>query len=164
MDYKEALNKALLLCASKELSTFKVRRKLSNWDVDDETAEKIINVLTKNKFLDDERFAVTYASSKFRLEKWGKNKIEYKLSYFYKITPDIIDTALRKILDDEYEESCEKLLRDKLNRAKDTATFRKKDFYKRRLYLTNHAYSKGFDYDLIKRILSKREFIADLNS
>jgi len=51
-------------------------------------AEKIINKLVDDDYINEERFARNYAGSKFRIKKWGKNRIIYEMKR--KCIPDLI--------------------------------------------------------------------------
>ena len=145
--YEEALNRAAALCGSREVSSSHVRSKLKSWKVSEEVASRIIDRLEQEKFLDDRRFAVAYVRDKFRLNEWGKIKLTHMLRQ--KEIPDaIIVQALEQIDQDTYTRTCERLISEK------AATLKETNPYKRKGKLFMYAAQRGFESDLIHRILS----------
>lgn len=65
--------------------------------------------LIEEDFLNEERFAKTFAGGKFRMLKWGKEKITRELKA-RKVSEYCIKKALKEIDDDEYEKTFHKLL------------------------------------------------------
>ena len=59
----------------RRVSEQEVRNKLAKLTVPMELHAEVFKYLREQGFLDDARFAKTYAGSKLRLKKWGKMKI-----------------------------------------------------------------------------------------
>ena len=76
---KDALSKAQALCAKQEKCEFDIRKKLYDWKLDVKEHDKVINELKKDKYIDDQRYAIFFAKDKFNFGKWGKIKIEFAL-------------------------------------------------------------------------------------
>src|ERR1700741_430415 len=74
-DEKVALGKAENYCAYQERSQQEVREKLYEWGVYPSVIERIVSKLIENNFLNEERFAIAYATGKLRQKGWGRNKI-----------------------------------------------------------------------------------------
>lgn len=75
----EAYVKITAFCAYQERTQQEVREKLETYGLDsDETEELIVRLLQEN-YVNEERFAKTFAGGKFRLKKWGRLKIKAEL-------------------------------------------------------------------------------------
>jgi regulatory protein len=138
----QALVKIESWCAYQERCQFEVREKLSSWDIETEVAENIIVHLITNGFLNEERFAFTFARGKFRIKKWGKRKIRIELRR--KFVPEkIISSALKAIDDDEYLEVLRSVVVKRWN------TEREKNIQIRKLKVMRYVISRGFEQDMI---------------
>ena len=142
--YKYIYGKAKNYCAYQERSVFDVKNKLYEWKVRPEVAQKVINSLEEENYLNEERFARVFAGGKFRIKKWGRNKIIAELRK--KRIPDlIIQISLDEI--DEYE--YEKVLQEIINNKK--LTFEEPENYNNKHKILNFALSKGYERHLIQK-------------
>ena len=145
------LSKARGYCAFQERCISEVAGKLKEWKVGPKRVESIIEQLTKENYLNEERFARSFAGGKFRINHWGKSKIIYELEK--RQVPDlIIQIGLEEIDDEEYEETLKEMLQRK-NRE-----LREPDAFKRKQKLVAFGVQKGFHYSLIKQVLEKLKF------
>lgn len=150
MEYNAALKRAAALCSKQEQCSSHIREKLKTWNVSDDDAEKIIELLKKEKFLDDQRYATFYVRDKFRFNGWGKIKMAVMLRQ--KGIPDVIvDEALNQIDQERYFQLCRKLISDK------SATLKETNLFKRKGKLFRFAAQRGFESDLIHRILNMED-------
>ena len=147
MDYELALKRAAALCSSQEQCSSHIRDKLSNWKVTSNDADKIIDLLIKEKFLDDARYATFYVRDKFRFNGWGKIKLSVMLRQ-KEIPKAIIVEALNQIDPELYKQKCMRLISDK------SATLKETNQFKRKGKLFRYAAQRGFESDLIHQILS----------
>lgn len=147
MDYEVALKRASALCSSQEQCISHIRGKLKSWMVSEKDAEKIIQILTREKFLDDRRYAEFYVRDKFRFNGWGKIKLKVMLGQ-KGIPEPVIEGALDQIDPEEYKEACTRIISDKAATIKDTNQFKRKG------KLFRFAAQRGFESDLIHQILS----------
>ena len=145
---ESALKKAQFLCAKQEKCRADIRQKLYEWKVDAKDHSWIIEKLEKEKFIDEYRFAGFYVRDKFKFNKWGKIKIEFELKA-RQIPAEIIKESLDAIDEDQYRETCEILMTQKLNSLKG------EDPYKIREKLVRFAQSKGFEADLVFSLSEK---------
>lgn len=150
VDYKKALEQAAAICSRQEQCTLNIRAKLNDWNIPEAEAEKIIGELKKEKFLDDHRFAVTFVKDKFRLNRWGKIKISHMLRQ-KGITENEIQAALVQIDDEEYFKTCMDLVLGKSHAMKE------KNKWTRKGKLYRFAAGRGFEPDLIHRVLNRIE-------
>ncbi len=87
--------------------------------------EVIILFLLKHDFLNEERFSKAFARGKFRIKKWGKQRIVRELK-FRDISKYNIDSALKEIEDTEYTNTFNELALKRFNAIKETNTYKKK--------------------------------------
>lgn len=151
MDLKKALSTVAALCSKKEYATADIRRKLINWEMNEEEQQQIIHYLQKNNFLDDRRFAHFYARDKFRFNKWGKQKITAYLRQ-KQIAPAIIAEALNQLDQPDYHSTCLGLLQQKQKSIKGN------DPLKTKAQLIRFGVSRGFDYETILSCLEQLKF------
>lgn len=148
MGYKEALNKAAVLCSAAEKCEWDVREKLRTWEITDNNTDKIISHLKKENFLNESRFAAFFVKDKFRLNKWGRIKIVHSLKMKH-ISNFVIQEAISVIDDEEYCSTLYKMLQTKQKDLK------YKDEYDCRAKLTRFAQSRGFEYEFIYCAISE---------
>lgn len=146
-DYKEALNRAADLCSRQEQSTGQIREKLKRWNVNDSDIEGILDQLQKEKFIDDQRFAAFFVKDKFNLNHWGKIKIAHLLRH-KGIPENDIQEALEQIDEEAYLQTCLELV------SRKSATLKDKNPYTRKGKLYKFAAGRGFEPDLIHRVLN----------
>jgi regulatory protein len=147
LDKKDALLKAEHFCAYQERSHQEVRDKLYSYGLITPDVEELISQLIENNFLNEERFATAYASGKFRMKGWGKLKIKQGLK-LKRVSPKLIELALRKLDGDEYLDKLKSILEKK------DAILKEADNFKRRQKLISFALSKGYEKDLILDLLT----------
>jgi regulatory protein len=147
-DLEYILTKIRGFCAYQERCIHDIQEKLREWKVGEKHAEKIIEQLIKEDYLDEERFARSFASGKFRINHWGKTKIIYELER--RQVPDlIIQIGLEEIGDEEYEETLREILQRK------NLEIKEKDPFKRKQKLIAFGLQRGFHYGLVKEVVNK---------
>ncbi len=135
-------------CAYQERTIEQVRSKLKDLEAENNIADKIIEKMIDEGFLNEERFAFSYVLGKFRQNKWGKMKIRYTLRG-KGIKNDDINKALGQLDEEEYREQAVKLFHTKIARIKGNNPVNKK------LKVIAFMVSKGFENDLIWDIIRK---------
>lgn len=151
-DRKTAWDKIQSYCVYRERCHQEVRDKLYEWGLNSTDVENIIADLIENNFLNEERFAIQFTSGKFRIKKWGKNKIKQELKN-KKISDKCIQIAINQIDDDEYINTLIQLLNKK------NSVLEEENRFVRYSKLMQHALYKGYEYDLIKDVID--EFFKD---
>lgn len=148
MDAKKALDRAQWLCSQSEKCTFDIKKKLLQWDVDEMEGEKIINALLEDEFIDESRYAISFAREKSRFNKWGPKKIEMALR-----AKRIADEHIVIALAESAEHSNDDMLRELLtSKAK---TIKAKDSYDLKTKLIRFGMSRGFEYGRVLKILGE---------
>ena len=145
--YMKAKNKALSILSKASQSEKQIRQKLSS-DYEEDTIEKVIEFLQKYKFVDDEDLASRIVNTNVNLNKYGKNKIKQNL-YNKGIDKNIIESAIdEKDIDKEFENALYlgKKRYDRLKNEDPRKAYQK---------IGNHLAYKGFNYDIIKKVLNK---------
>lgn len=144
----EATGNIQKYCAFQERCHQEVRSKLLEHGIYGDLLEEIISDLISDNYLNEERFARSFARGKFRIKNWGKNKIRSELK-MRKVSTYSINEALNEIDNDEYLATLQRLL-DKKER---TTSF--KNQYDRLKKLTDYAMVKGYEYELIMGLIKK---------
>ncbi len=72
---KEAQKKLDHYCAYQERCHFEVEQKLKELQMIPSAQEVIISKLIEENYLNESRFAQSFARGKFRIKKWGKQRI-----------------------------------------------------------------------------------------
>lgn len=143
--YKVALNKAMRLCSGRELCIRDIREKADSWGVSNTDAEKLVSVLLREKFIDEDRYAAAYARDKFRYNHWGKIKISAGLK-MKGIPADVVKKSLDQIDPVEYRETLEKIISAQSRRI------RAKSDYERKAKLMRFGLSRGFESWLLYEV------------
>ncbi|RLD38828.1 MAG: RecX family transcriptional regulator [Bacteroidetes bacterium] len=143
---KYIFEKAKHYCAYQERSVFEVKNKLYLWKVRPEVARKIIKSLEEENYLNEERFARVFAGGKFRIKKWGRNKIIAGLRA-KKISDPIIQIGLDEI--DEYQ--YEKTLQEVIEKKKSSMDYQGSFNNRNKIFI--FALSRGYEKHLILKYL-----------
>ncbi|MEK9612549.1 MAG: regulatory protein RecX [Flavobacteriaceae bacterium] len=88
-------------CAYQERCHQEVEKKLKSLGVIQIAQEEIIGHLIQNNYLNETRFAKSFARGKFRAKKWGKNRILRELK-MRNISEYNIKKGLEEIPEEEY--------------------------------------------------------------
>ena len=141
-------------CAYQERSQNETRLKLLEYGLEADEAEALIAKLIVENFLNEERFANAFAGGKFRMKRWGRNKIRTELKK-HKISEYCINRALAAIDPDEYLTTLRSLIEKKMLTM--GAGDRKKKFYT----LLKYFLSRGFEQDItihcLNLVLEKKQ-------
>tara|TARA_R110001583_G_scaffold183771_1_gene342536 strand:- start:63 stop:536 length:474 start_codon:yes stop_codon:yes gene_type:complete len=122
---QEATKKLEHYCAYQERCHQEVRQKLETMYMIPEAIDIIIVHLLEHNFLNEERFAKTFVSGKFKIKKWGRRRLTYELKK-KDVSKVNINQALAEIENTEYTEVFNALAEKRLQNIKETNTFKKK--------------------------------------
>lgn len=129
-------------CVYQDRCHQEVRNKLLGLGVYGDTLEQVIAQLIGDNFLNEERFACSYARGKFRMRQWGRRKILQGLKK-HQISEYCIRKAMLEIEEDDYRKTLERVLEKKLPLTKAPNT------YQRNSKLGVYAIGRGFEADLV---------------
>jgi regulatory protein len=142
------LQRAQKFCAYQERCRKQVEDWLLRLKINPAECDKVLTKLEEERFIDEERFTVAYVRGKFKLKGWGKVKIRMHLQALG-IDKDVIDAGLGEIPPEIYTARLEELLEKKAASLDDC------DPYQRMAKLTTYAYTKGYEYPLIRESIEK---------
>jgi regulatory protein len=141
LGFAQAYRKAADYCAIQDRCISEMQLKFISWNIDRSFTGVIISKLVDEGFIDEKRFALNYASGKYRIKGWGRIKIAAGLRA-RNIPAPLIQQALSTFKIDEYTSFLNKLLQKKLKQLGDnTPENRQKAAF--------FAASRGFEPALI---------------
>ena len=115
-------------------------------DINSENCQKVISSLVENGFLNGERYAKSFVSGKFRINKWGKIKIRQALLQKGFSESDI-KIGFLEIDKEEYRKTIQCLANKQLPKIKAKNEFERKQ--KLSLYLQQKGYELSMIYELV---------------
>jgi regulatory protein len=140
--------KLVKFCTYQERCHNEVRSKLLSIKVYGQELENIMNRLIELGFLNEERYAKTYAGGKFRQLGWGRNKIIQQLK-FRQVSPYCIAEAMKEIDEDDYVLTLKKLAAKRLQQLRSDP---------RKTYKTiQYLIGRGFESELVRQALKPEE-------
>ena len=101
-------------CAYQERCHKEVVNKLKDLGIIQNAIDVIVTDLIQNNYLNETRFAQSFARGKFKIKKWGKVKIHRELNK-REISEYNIKMGMKEISDSDYEETFNMLLDKKLS-------------------------------------------------
>lgn len=143
----QALQKLKHYCAYQERCHSEVQEKLYTLGVWKRDHDAIIATLIEENYLNEERFAIAYAGGKFRIKQWGKQRITYELKK-KQVSDYSIRKALRQIEDSDYEETLDKLAREKY------ASLKGEQYLVRRKKTQDYLLQKGYEPGRIAAVIA----------
>ena len=146
--YKASLSKAMALCSRREYSPEDIRLKLQSWGMGENDTGRVIEILIKENFLNENRFAEAFVKDKFNYNKWGKVKIAAHLK-MKKIPSGIIRSALDCIDDEIYRKTLSDLI------VSHRRSVKAKNQYDLKGKLLRFGLSKGFESSLLYELLNE---------
>lgn len=149
-DLEIARQKIQAYCAYQERCHQEVSIKLSSWGLIPAAVDLLIAELMQLNFLNEERYARSFARGKFRIKRWGRIKITIALKR-KGIYPKCIDLAMEEIDNESYLKTLRSVLESKNQLLKD------KNSYQRKIKLTRYLLSKGYEHHLILDALAEME-------
>ncbi|MEQ8218120.1 MAG: regulatory protein RecX [Arenibacter sp.] len=138
----EATKKLEGYCAYQDRCHKEVISKLREMHMIPQAIELIVGHLIQDNFLNEERFARSFARGKFKIKKWGKNRIVNELKH-REISKYNITLALEEIESKEYLKTFNTLAQKRL------AEIREKDLQKRRKKLADYLLYRGWESGMV---------------
>lgn len=144
---KEAKLKAADFCAYQERSQQEVRNKLYSYGLHKDEVEEVLSDLISDNFINEERFAKAYVGGKFRIKKWGRNKILHGLNY-HRISSYCIKKGLQEIDEASYLSTLESIIikkKDSLNIS---------DSFQLNQKLAQYAIQRGYEPNIVWEMIN----------
>jgi regulatory protein len=139
---KEAIHKIEHYCAYQERCHEEVVQKLRSMKMDSDEIDTIMVHLISDNFLNEERFACSFARGKHRIKHWGKIRIVNELNA-KKISKTLINIALKEISTEEYLSTFHTLA------ERNWESIKEMNLLKKRKKFCDYLLRRGFESNLI---------------
>ena len=146
----EAKKKLEQYCAYQERCHKEVLQKLRDMHMIPEAIDVVIGHLLEHNFLNEERFAKTFVSGKFKIKKWGKRRLVQELKQ-KDISKYNINLGLSTISDKEYIDTFNTLAEKKLEAIRESNNLKKKK--KLADYLLYRGWEPHLVYDKVNELI-----------
>lgn len=144
-DINKILDNLRRQCSRREYCRSDVFKKAEKaLDGDREAAQKVVDTLVEERYVDDLRYASAFARDKSSIAGWGAVKIRYMLSA-KGIDKEIISQALEDIDRTKADNRLEKLLENKRRTLKEDPQWK--------LKLLRFAMGRGYSYDQVNELM-----------
>lgn len=144
----DALVKLQRYCAYQDRCHQEVRSKLIELGCYGQDLEDVMASLIEEKFLDEERFARSFARGKFRIKQWGRIRIQQELK-MRKISDYCIRKAMEEIKEADYLNTLKEVLEKRASQIAEADDFTRKG------KLAQYAMLRGFESELVWQVLSE---------
>lgn len=148
LTYPQAQNRIKNYCAYQERCHSEVRNKLYSFGLNKSEVEQLISELISEDYLNEERFAIHFAGGKFRMKKWGKNRISNELKR-KQVSDYCIAKAIKEIEDPDYRKAFSQLAEKKRLSLKS-----EKNIFIKKKKIRDFLAAKGYDFTMINEYLS----------
>ncbi|WP_245946016.1 regulatory protein RecX [Flavobacterium magnum] len=138
----DAIKKLERFCAYQERCHQEVAEKLRSFTLSADEKGEVVVHLIQNDFLNEERFARSFARGKHRIKGWGFQRIHNELK-MRGISAFNIKEALQEIPEEEYAGTFEKLA------EKQWQSISEKNTLKKRRKFCDYFLRRGFESDLV---------------
>lgn len=142
-------------CAYQERCHQEVVQKLKQMRMIPLAIDEIVGHLIQENYLNEERFAKSYARGKFNIKKWGRERIVRELK-LRQISVFNIKSALAEINEGDYLDTLDSLARKRLEQIKEPNIHKKK----RKLadYLLYRGWESHLVYEKLTELISDKAF------
>nr|WP_294935041.1 regulatory protein RecX [uncultured Flavobacterium sp.] len=147
---EEAKRKLEYYCGYQERCHYEVVEKLKSLNMIPQVVDAIVVHLIENNFLNEERFAQSFARGKHNIKKWGKTRIVNELK-FRGISKYNIEKALQEITPDDYSKTFHELAESQWE------SIREKNIQKKKRKFLDFLLRKGYESHLIFEKLNDLE-------
>ena len=144
---EQVLQKLRFYCRYQQRCQSEVKEKLFELGVNKKDHDELITELVKENCLNDERFAVAFASGRFKLKQWGRKKIQKGLRE-KRVSDEIAQKALEQINKKEYRAILNKLAKERY------AALKHEQHVVRKKKTMDYLMQKGYELDLVKEAIN----------
>ncbi len=142
------MQKIQYFCSYQERCIRDTEEKLRDWAVQKKLIQSIIDQLQKEGYINEERYAKVFAGSKFRLNKWGRQKIEFEL-WLKRIPEELIHKGIGEIDEDDYRIVLKDLILKKQKEIKPDINVNVRE------KIIAYVHNKGYEMELILSTLKE---------
>ena len=158
LDIPTARKKLEKFCAYQERSQKQVIEKCRDYGLTKAESEDLLIEMIQSNFINEQRFAMAFASGKFKIKGWGKTKIREGLKR-QGVSEKLIELALLQITDESSQNTLQKTAKKKLilmlkDEEKVEAIFNRETQldYPTKAKLWRFLMGKGFSIDDIQQL------------
>ena len=137
-------------CVYQDRCHQEIDRKLYQMRMIPEAREIILLHLMEHDFLNEERYARSFARGKFRIKQWGRQRIERELKQ-RDISAYNIKAGLSEISPEEYEKTFWELSKKQFENVRES------DRYKKRKKVADYLLRKGYESNKVYEVLKQLE-------
>ncbi|MDR2968663.1 MAG: RecX family transcriptional regulator [Tannerellaceae bacterium] len=148
----EMLHKAAAYCSAAERCRQDVEKKIVAAGLSREAADRILDRMERERFIDEARFCRSFVNDKLRYNKWGRVRLKYELR-MRNIPEDTISDALDAIDETLYLDTLRTVIKEKRRTIKGSDS---RDVFGK---LLRFAAGRGFENELVVKCL--REYGDD---
>ncbi len=146
-EYSKVLDRLQAQCSKREYCSSDIFRKaMTAFEGDRAQAERLLQSLVGDRFVDDLRYASAFAREKSRLSGWGPAKIKYMLAG-KGIPRPLVEEALKEIDEGEADRKMRSVLETKYK----TLAGDPQEKFK----LLKFGLTRGYDYDKIAPVVEE---------
>jgi regulatory protein len=143
---QRALDAAYRYLSRRDRTVVEVRRHLETQRCEPDAIDEALDALAQAGYLDDERYARTFAEDRRSLDAWGPDRITRKLTQIG-ISPELIEAALSDRSSEDELEAAIELLRQKLRYPPEDDRGRERALG----LLARRGYALELAYDAVRR-------------
>lgn len=153
--FLEAKQKLEALCAYQERCSHELNQKMIRWGLSENDRNALLANLIESNFLSEERFSEAFVSGKYKIKRWGRNKIRLELKKKF-ISDYSIGIGLETIDPDLYWSNLVALATKKYRLIQNDQE------YVRRAKLFRFLSMKGYELDLIHEVYEQVSHSSDI--
>jgi len=116
-----------------------------------EAIDQIMGHLISQNYLNEERFAKTFARGKFRIKHWGRIRISQELQK-RNISPFNIKIALRELKEPDYSKALKMLAKKRLSQLQGLDQWHQKK--KLSDYLLYRGWERSMVYEQVEKLIN----------
>ena len=140
--------KAMKYCAYQERTQQEVRDKLYSYGLYPDAVEEVLTELITEDFVNEERYAQSFARGKFRQNKWGRIKIRRSLQQ-KGISRYCVEKGMQEIDEGGYYDTLHQLM------SKKWASLAGDDAYVRKNKTVRYVLGKGYEAELAWKVVEE---------
>ncbi|MEC7646231.1 MAG: regulatory protein RecX [Bacteroidota bacterium] len=147
-DIKIAIEKLKKYCAVIDRCKWDVIQKIKSSNLMKTKQDDILKILIQEKYIDEERYSRLFCRGKFKIKKWGKNKIIHELKKKH-ISKICINKGLLEINENEY------LKELNIQYQKKKKTINEKNQFIKKKKIATYLINKGYESNLVWNKITK---------
>ena len=149
LSLSEAKLKIASYCAYQERCQQEIRDKLYSYGLIPDDVEELIGYLISEGYLNELRFSKAYCGGKFRIKKWGRNRITLELKK-RKISDNCIRIGLQEIDEEDYIQVIQSLINSKRLKYDNLSDYVKRN--KIASFLISKGYESQITWEQLNRM------------